>query len=43
MSNVKFTGDWNRLKKNLSRRNVKELTSAVDEQASFTEDYSRTY
>lgn len=33
MSNVKFTGDWNRLKKNLSRRNVKELTSAVDEQA----------
>ena len=33
MSNVKFTGDWNRLKKNLRRRNVKKLTSAVDEQA----------
>lgn len=33
MSNVKFTGDWNRLKKSLSRRNVKQLTGAVDEQA----------
>lgn len=33
MSNVKFTGDWNRLKKTLSRRNVKQLTGAVDEQA----------
>lgn len=33
MSGVTFTGDWNRLKKNLSRRNVKELTAEIDKQA----------